>query len=374
MRVVAFTRALYYPWIDVNDESWLKNALLYWEYIHTIVPFSHSTPYVKNTSREFSNEGLLVPYYIDSRSNEVTSLKKQVMEYLETEEATRVLFEEEMTHFDMIHSEKLPYDIEEIVRIHPQKLPYSIRQQLKLRQTEDGFVPVNRRFANYYMTLLAANISNVSGLGLLSEEVTHQQLAHSVRLDANINVIKQRMRFSRARQMRDSIRLQDCNTSKQLAQGMLADLIIDGVKIDPETPVKKIIKFRKDFADELGLLRQKVEELTNSISTEMPMDHLRQNILDIYTNQVCPAINNHRRALKDSNIKWMTDTLLKVSVLSVGTTTILPTFGVSMPQALLTVAGASLVGNGILYNIEKKSNLRNNPFTYVFKANKRLGY
>ena len=30
--------ALYYPFIDIQNEKWLKTALLYWDEIRTIVP------------------------------------------------------------------------------------------------------------------------------------------------------------------------------------------------------------------------------------------------------------------------------------------------------------------------------------------------
>jgi hypothetical protein len=37
---MAFTKSLYYPWIEIKDEAWLKNAFLYWDTIQTIVPES----------------------------------------------------------------------------------------------------------------------------------------------------------------------------------------------------------------------------------------------------------------------------------------------------------------------------------------------
>ena len=37
---MAFTRALYYPTIDISNEAWLKTAILYWDEINTIVPLS----------------------------------------------------------------------------------------------------------------------------------------------------------------------------------------------------------------------------------------------------------------------------------------------------------------------------------------------
>ena len=43
---MAFTKALYYPRIQVPDEGWLKTAMLHWEGVQTIVPASMPEPYV----------------------------------------------------------------------------------------------------------------------------------------------------------------------------------------------------------------------------------------------------------------------------------------------------------------------------------------
>jgi hypothetical protein len=39
---------------------------------------------------------------------------------------------------------------------------------------------------------------------------------------------------------------------------MLADLIIEGIQIDPDTPINKIIAFRNKFQNELGHFRTKI--------------------------------------------------------------------------------------------------------------------
>lgn len=37
---MSFTKALYYPTIDILNEDWLKTAVLFWDEINTIVPES----------------------------------------------------------------------------------------------------------------------------------------------------------------------------------------------------------------------------------------------------------------------------------------------------------------------------------------------
>ncbi|MEO6889445.1 MAG: hypothetical protein ABI456_09165 [Ktedonobacteraceae bacterium] len=62
--LIPFTRALYYPTIDIIDEAWLKTAMLYWNQILTIVPASIQHPYNTHTSRAFQDAKVLIPYYI----------------------------------------------------------------------------------------------------------------------------------------------------------------------------------------------------------------------------------------------------------------------------------------------------------------------
>ena len=58
---MAFTRALYYPSIDIPNENWLKTAILYWDEINTIVPSSIDNPYQEQVTQFLSNEGVIRP-------------------------------------------------------------------------------------------------------------------------------------------------------------------------------------------------------------------------------------------------------------------------------------------------------------------------
>ena len=37
--------ALYYPHIDIDDPTWLRSAILFWDSLQTIVPRSVGNPY-----------------------------------------------------------------------------------------------------------------------------------------------------------------------------------------------------------------------------------------------------------------------------------------------------------------------------------------
>jgi len=362
---MAFTTALYYPWINIRDESWLKNALLYWENIRTIVPESIDVPYNTETAQEAYEAGLLQPLHVESRMQVINELTDDVLKYLESPEGTEVLMARDIRNYQLIHPDKLPSEIQELVDIHPDKLPYKVKSKLRSRLSSKSqeWIAVDSRFASFYMTLLATRLSDTSGIGLLTDIAANSKLANAAKLDARLRL----PRRGRRDDYDDYRRTQ--NISPSLAQGILADLIFERIKIDPDTPFKNLLSFREKHADELGRFRVKVAELTKNISSEQPLEKLRQEVNDTFINEVSPSINALKQGLKSNNIKWVTENFLKVSFFSTSSTSIpLVLLGLSVPQALLAGAGISLTASAILYNCDKAEKLRQNPYSYLLSC------
>lgn len=364
---MAFTKALFYPWIDIRDEGWLKNAMLYWETVQTIVPASIQQPYSTRTAREFQDEGLLAPLRVESSMREIEDLTIEVLKYLQSPEGGEVLMSKEISDYHYIHPDKLPDEIRRLVNIHPEKLAFEIRHKIE-RENHGDWISVDSRFADFYMTLLATRLSERTGAGLLTQTPSTNKLAAAVRLDANLSLPKSR---------RNRYEYDDHEHRRQmplsLAQGTLADLIFERIQIDPETPVEKILGFRRDHADELGRFRTKIAELIKCISNDIPLDALRQQVEDIYVNEVKPATSDLSRGLTDSRIKWVTENFLKVAFFSTSSTSVpLALLGLSVPYALLVGAGISLTASAVLYNRDKGDKLRQNPYSYLLAAKKEL--
>ena len=363
---MAFTRALYYPWIDIRDEAWLKNAMLYWEKIQTIVPSSIEQPYSTDTAQEFFDEGLLQPYYVESNMRDIRKLTKDVLKYLESPDGAEVLMSKEILEYNYIHLDKLPEEITELVNIHPEKLPIEIRYRLQGSWSSSDWARVNPRFADFYMTLLATRLSEKIGTGLLTDKAISNKLANAARFDGGLSLPRRRRYEYEYDEYWHSR-----NMPRSLAQGILADLIFKRIQIDPNTSVKKILKFRADHSDELGHFRENIAELTGTISNNQTLDQIRQQAEDIYLNKVKPAMNSLKEELTDSKIKWGTENFLKVTFFSSGSTSIpIALIGLSVPVALLGGAGVSLIMSSILYNRSKKEILRNNPFSYLLSVEK----
>lgn len=368
---MAFTKALYYPRIEVPDEGWLKTAILYWDEVKTIVPASMPEPYSGSTARELFDAGVLSPLHVHPGMACVERLAEKVFEYLGSTEADGVLIEGGLRQSDLIHPEKLP-ELRELVRMHPEKLPYAIEERLeRMFHREGEWVRVDRPFAQFYMTLLATELSSSEGIALLTDLPASDRLAVNVRLDGKLGIPS--LRFGDPHWLRYR---RDWHHEQRapgtLAPALLADLALQRIAVSPDTSVDSILRFREDHKGALGRFRSKLADLTKSIEGDLPLAALQQKVSDIYSNEVAPAIDELKDSLSSSRIKWAMESFLKTSMFSVPTSGAMVALGLAIPHALLAGAGISLTVSAVLYNCERRQELRRNPFSYLLSAESNL--
>lgn len=371
-----FSQALYYPYIDIRDEGWLKTAALYWERMRTIVPESIDAPYSSATARALEDEHFLVPLRVNSDMDEIEQLTNDVVTYLGTEEGSQALLlsGQRSTH---VHTEKIPSSLRRLTELQSEKLPWEIRNAIErvgLRGGRRGaWFELDDAFANYYMTLLATKLSERVGASLLTPLPVSERLAMAVKLDAKVADMFINQQHLRPRRWREyeagGPRRQ---MPRELAPGMLAHLAIERVGVAPNTPVKKLIEFRRQHSDELSRFRNEVAALTSVIDSDLPAEALRESVNDIYQNQLRPAINDLKSALDGKRIKSISDGLLKVGTFSAASTSMLVVSGLSVPTALLAGAGISLAVTGVLYSTERRDALRENPCSYLLSLDKHF--
>ncbi len=371
------SQALYYPWIDVRDEAWLKTALLYWDSVRTIVPESIDAPYSTDTGRALQDAEFLVPLRVHSGMDEIEELAGDVLTYLGSAEGAELLIAGHGGRRRDIHVEKLPYELGRLADIHPEKLPYKIRHllhDLAAHSDRGGdWLRVDEKFANFYMTLLASRLADRVGARLLTSLAAADRLAVSARFDAQLNGVIPWGMHPRWRHWREYEAFGPRHRMpRHLAPGMLANLAIERIAVAPDTPIERLIEFRDKHRDELAQFRTKVEQLASSIEADLPAEALRQRVSELYTDEVVPAIGNLKAALNGRKIKWLGDGLLKIGFLSAGSSTMLVVAGLAVPTALLAGAGISLVATGVMYNVDKRESLRSNPFAYLLSVEREL--
>jgi hypothetical protein len=356
---MGFSKALYYPTIDIPEEGWLKSAILYWDEIQTIVPSSFQNPYSNRTTQSLAESGLLKPFSVNPDMRLVEELTETVVKYMS--EASNFLIspnaDENQTR---IHTQKLPREF----RMHPEKFPHEIRHLIERNIGEDGWFRGSREFGAFYMSLLANKVCENHGFALLTDNPVAANLTEQARLDNKIEMGDD-YRFHHYRRHE--------RTTLNFAEGVLTNMIVKGMKISPDNSIEKIIKFKEQHRDELGQFKTNITKLVKDINKETSLEAVQQQVSDIYKHDFLPSVHNLEKALTGSQIKWFAETFLKVSLISAGATTFLPAMlGLTVPQALIAGAGISIFASKAMFNQDKSEKIRNNPFSYVLSVQKEL--
>lgn len=358
---MGLTKALFYPTIDIKNEDWLKNAVLFWDEINTIVPSSIANPYKQNTTQYLADEGILKPMSVNPDHNFIEDLTADTLNYLNTNEGFQLLTQGQGQN-SVIHRDKLPRDVSRLFDIHPEKLPYEIQHQLRRSMTEEGWFHVDSNFAVFYMTLLANKICEEKGIALLTDNSLTSNLSDLVRLDNQIAIKGRSFDFDHHHRNEKYI---------HRAEGLLTNLVIKGIKVSPASSLEDVVNFKKQHRDELGLFRNNIAKLTKDVTKDTSFEALKQQIEDIYHDEFLPSYNNFKKALDGSGIKWLSDNFMKVSVISTSATALpMALLGLELPQALLAGAGISIISSLISYNEDKKEKLRTNPYSYLLAVDK----
>lgn len=349
-----YSKALYYPSIDISDEEWLKSAILFWDEIDTIVPVSIKNPYEEYCSQYLESEGILKPLHISSSNKFAEEISSDILRFINSSAGFQMLSDTENYNHSVqesfLHRDKMSiFLIDEIQRIANQEFD------------EQGFYHLNSKFVNIYMTLLANRISENESLALVTNDPLNIQLSDTIRYDNDVS----------------GTFLTKINTGQPiphitLKQGLLTNFVIENIKISETTSLKDIITFRRHHRDELAKFRINLSKLANSADTANSFKALQQNIQTIYTDEFVPAYNDLKKALKSSRIKWVFDNLSKLCVFSLSTTAIPIALGVNTPQALFLGAGMSAVSSAIAYNVDKNEKLRKNPYSYLLNISNEL--
>lgn len=373
-------QALYYPWIEIRDEQWLKTALLYWDELRTIVPESIENPYTTNSTRFLADEGILKPIRVRSDMEEIEGLADSVLTYLSTNEGARVIASNGYRD-SVIHEEKLPYKFEQFADIHPEKLPYRIRDELRhlfKKSNKDGsWLRVDSGFADFYMTLLASQLSERTGSSLVTADSMSNDLAVAIHLDAPLgqkvgNLFESDRHFRHRRRREYDAYGPRRNRPYAVAEGLLSNLSISKISISELTPINDLLSFKNKYSDEFGRFHKAIHDLCKGIDQNLPIEAIQERVSTIYRNDVEPSINALKEALDGKKIKWKAEGLMKLAFMSASSYSALAVAGLSTPIALLAGAGISLTAMGVLHNIKKRDHIRNDPFAYLLSAEREF--
>ena len=366
-----FESALYYPTIDIHNERWLKSAVLFWDRIETIVPESEDHPYRRRSTRVLHENEILFAHKVNPFSDEVRGVEEDVIQFMDTLEGKksfikpwgvsavsmdnrRYLTEEEHAYNDDRRRAYLTDKMSGIYRdfyIHVEKLPMMLRERLAGHVNEDGYVWASRGFMSFYMTLLANRICQNNRLALLTDRVNQNNLSNKILIEglapAGLRAREQKMK-----------------------RGMMYQIIMDDIKIVPNTRMETIVQYKKDRRHELALFRAEMDRLMAFDIEGMNAKDIEHEIWSIYTKQVKPAMDGVKATLKDSGINWWS---------GIGTcvfTGLLPAvigFGADLKTniAIGTSQCLGLALTTVPY-VRKRMEMSGSPYSYLVKMDQQL--
>lgn len=155
---------LYYPSIKIEDGAWLRNAILYWDRVSSIVPgFNYNE--VNSIEVEYLwSAGIYEPIYpIDMQNDErlCQEFCKQVKKNLKR----RRRFSDRQ-RFSQVHMDKMRMPSENMVHIDktPKSiLDYLLDEGIAKRNCDGPWINMSEQDANIYMATLAKYLARIHG-------------------------------------------------------------------------------------------------------------------------------------------------------------------------------------------------------------------
>lgn len=353
-----FENALYYPTIDIKDEAWLKSAVLLWDTISTIVPDSEDDPYKNEWSKAFANARVVVPYKVNPFSVNFSGLENDVKTYLDSPEGRRSFKPRvgKRSDYRQVIDIVKEFEMNELLwreyggfKISADKFGTGLQEVIRDYVNSDGYVITSSAFMNFYMTSLANTICQGEDSKALLTDLPYSN-----------NLTNVMMHHGPNRRMSEDM----------LAQGVMYKLIIQGLKVDADTPVDKLIKFREDYKDERDEFKYEMSNLIQANNLGgFPDSEFVNQIERIYRMKVLPSYNKLQRALDGVNIGYMQGPGTSIALAGIAA---LDPSGIAtstMGWKALKDLCVSVYRKCVKYNKDKEKILLESPYSYLYRIN-----
>lgn len=395
--------ALYFPHIDINDPAWLRSAILFWDEIQTIAPSAIEEPYQNEDSRICHAEGYLKPLRCDLQQQVIEDLGRQILRLGDRSDRNwRSLSQTENSFFESVgradeitweleeafdeagmHPGKLSPEMREFVfrhgisrmhrgkvppglrrmfrdiemaQMHPEKMPRIMRDffegEANWDQRDGEWLLVDSRFANAYMSALAAKLSQKLELSPLTSHERAQGLSFRFMFDDVVD------------------------SSSEHAQGAMIGVVMRGLRVDASVPVKKLIKFREARKDQYLDFAGKILELSNKLNDADVSggEELFIRAQETYKKNVEPSLRALKRELDQQSISTVWEGAYRAITISVPSAGALAYFtGLAGPALLGAGAALAAADIGVRGYLAGRKARASNPFSYLHDINANFG-
>ena len=353
--------ALYYPYIDINNPVWLRSALLFWDRIHTIVPRTLKKPYQNADTEACFKEGYLVPVYCDEHKDVISKLGTRAIELLKgstiplprskaaikAEPNIREILKASHSETrSIIHSTKLG-DMSK-------KLVEELSEVFETAEQEGNqdWILTNRKFGDIYMAALALLLAEETGLS----PVTNSAVDHGSAMIAM---------------------LADSPSVSTSINGALMSITLKSLKINPDTPIDKILDFKRRQQGPLTAFRSKMDSLEEKLAKSDDAREATEKAKELYNSEIEKGLNDLAYELQGASIQNIWDGVYRATVFSIPVHSVLANAAqrFTLSEPVMLGAGAFLAATDVAiktYFAHSKAR-RASAFTYLLDADRSFG-
>lgn len=330
---------LYYPTIEIPNNAWLYNSILYSDKVASILPY-RNLEYLPNSLKLLYDEEeykpIFVREFIQKNAEEFSRFEDHFLEAIDDK---RFFFRASDTPRDEIFK-GIYYD-----KLTQRVIDELDSRNLITRAINKLYMPENA--AIYYMNILAQFIAKID---------THNHIIPST----------------------DYKRFSDITFENGTQKMESMKIILDSCLPVPDmnNDIKKVIKFKHNHKDDLLRFRVFLSELVlriNGLNNEQDVKEL----LISSKEKIELELNNLHNAYNKSKLKSIVISLSSlISIENPKLFETLITAGLIStpinPQIGLSVAGIGIIGKWIDSYFDRKDKLKSNEMNYLFEA-KRIG-
>lgn len=393
--------ALYYPFIDVRDQAWLRSAILFWDKIQTIVPTTITKPYLNADTQICEAEGYLQPLYCELHPEVLRDLGRRVIELFdrpgwlsdllatgpESDPSIKALRRSETFRnqisddFQLVglYPEKMSREMKDAIvkvglgRIHPAKMAAELRNEMQsdpqmsriasgkmslelkklfgYREEYEGeWILVNSNFAAAYMAALAVMLAKKAHVSPLTSQEAFQGLNLRFLIDENSELVDENQ-----------------------ASAALVTIVMESLRVDPSTPVAQMLAFRRSRVDQLAELSATFDDLRSKMEKSENQRELQERARRAYENKVRPGLEKLKNELRDQTIQSSWKGFYQAATLTATGGTLLANFAQTNS---LSVFGAGLFLTTVNVAVEaayaRRKARASSPYTYLLDVENKF--
>jgi hypothetical protein len=331
-------RYLYYPSIELPNDSWLRKILLYSDNIASIVPKDLGYQ-INNTIEDLKNSNeyhMLSPEDFFNDSRKLNEFETEVESYLSSKSFQSLLKNDKNKAPAEIYGTKFTHVIEDFL----------IRNRLTM-DTNSNWHTVPKLVSDTYLGILARYIGEKHFYIPTTNDVKNVELV--------------------------------LNSTSSTEKKQIGELMLINCLPTPshDESIKKILNFKKERQNELLHFRKIIREYSEKVSSAENQNELLE-VIQIFNEDLQIGVNEISSLLNEKNIRFGLEsfnTLLDVkqpALLSIVGGYLSHVFGPSPLVGVLTGATAgSLINVGTQYissRLDVKQTIRESPYSYVFHS------